>query len=348
MDVDATTGFDVDAVSAWLDGVGVGHGPIDAVQLLPGGTQNLLYRFRRSGQCYVLRRPSLHPRPLAERIILREARVLGALADGAVPHPRLVALCETPDVLGVVFYVTEAVSGFNATVDLPQAFRVDAGRRHQLGLAMVDGLTALASVDPDAVGLGDFGKIEGFIERQVPRWSAQLESYGEYPDWPGPAGLGDVAGVGRWLEANAPSAIKPGLMHGDYHIGNVLFGEDGSLAAILDWELSTLGDPLLDLGRLLAAWPEPDGSGPLSLTVSPWDGFATRDELIERYAAGTGRALDDLLWFEVLACFKLAIILEGTFARASAGLADPETGRRLHGSAAALMARAEQWLAVRA
>lgn len=138
-------------------------------------------------------------------------------------------------------------------------------------------------------------------------------------------------------------------MHGDYHIANVLFRIDQpKVAAILDWELATLGDPLLDLGRLLAAWPDSNGDGPLSQKVAPWDGFPHRDELIERYALGSGRALSDLLWFEVLACYKLGIILEGTKARADAGLADRATGDRLHRSAVALVRRALGWLHARA
>ena len=138
-------------------------------------------------------------------------------------------------------------------------------------------------------------------------------------------------------------------MHGDYHIGNVLFDcESGALNAMLDWELAALGDPLLDLGRLLASWPDRNGESPLSLKIEPWTGFPQREELIERYEAGTGRSMRDLLWYEILACYKLAIILEGTFARACAGLVDSGLGDRLHNSARALVSRGIAWLEARA
>jgi aminoglycoside phosphotransferase (APT) family kinase protein len=316
--------------------------------LLAGGTQNLLFRFEREGRCYVLRRPSLTPRPEAERTILREARVLGALARTAVPHPKLIGACDSQAVLGAFFYVTEEVQGFNATLRLPDHFKADASARRRLGLELVEGIASLAAVDPDQLGLGDFGKPQGFLERQVPRWAAQLESYRQFPGWPGPAVLDRVADIGGWLERHRPASCVVGLMHGDYHIGNVLFNQgDGRLAAILDWELATLGDPLLDLARLLSSWPAPNGASPLSLKVEPWDGFPGREELIERYAQRTGRDLRDLLWFEVLACYKLAIVLEGTHARASAGLADSGTALRLHASAKALLGRAHDAIAQR-
>lgn len=331
---------------AWLDSRGIGAGPLTGVRLLPGGTQNLLIRFEREGRCYVLRRPSLTPRPEAEKTILREARALAALARTGIPHPKLIAACDSRAVLGAVFYVTEEVQGFNATLRLPDHFEADPSLRRRLGLELVDGIASLAAVDPDRVGLGDFGKPEGFLERQVPRWAAQLESYRQFAGWPGPAVLDGVADIGGWLEGHRPASCVVGLMHGDYHIGNVLFDEsDGRLAAILDWELATLGDPLLDFARLLSTWPDPSGASPLSLKVGSWSGFPVREELIERYARRTKRDLSNLLWFEVLACYKLAIVLEGTNARASAGLADPGTALRLHASANALLGRAHDALA---
>lgn len=332
-------------LASWLDARNVAGGAVEDLRLLAGGTQNLLVRFSRGGADYVLRRPSLNPRPEAEKTIRREARVLEALAGSDVPHPRLIAFCEDADVLGSVFYVMAGVDGFNAALELPAPFDRDPAARRKLGLSLIDGIAALSRIDPIAHGLADFGKLDGFLERQVPRWASQLESYAKFAKWPGPEGLGDVEGVGNWLTANQPRTMQAGLMHGDYHLGNVIFAADGSLAAIVDWELSTLGDPLLDLARLTAAWPDESGHGPLSLKVEPWDGFPTRDELVARYAELTGRPMDDLLWFEVLACYKLGIILEGTHARASEGLAPVETGDRLHNSARALFARAQQWIA---
>jgi aminoglycoside phosphotransferase (APT) family kinase protein len=331
-------------LAAWLRTAGIADGPVAAVETLSGGTQNILYRFAVGADRFVLRRPARNARPGAAQTIRREGRVIAALSGTAVPHARFRGLCDDPDVLGTVFLLTDAVPGFNAAVGMSPQAATDPAVRHGMGLAMVDGIVALAAVDHAAQGLADFGRLGDFIDRQVGRWASQLEDYRTLAGWPGPDGLGDVHAVGAWLDAHKPADWHGGLMHGDYHIGNVLFHDDGRLSAILDWELASLGDPLLDLGRLLAAWPEPDGSGPLSLKVEPWQGFPDRDELIARYAAGSGRSLAGLLWYEVLACYKLGIILEGTHARACAGLAEVATGDRLHRSAVALIERAHHWL----
>lgn len=328
----------------WLRDQGVADGAIENVETLSGGTQNILYRFTVSGHAYVLRRPAVNARPDAAKTTLREARVVAALSGADVPHARFRALCDDPAVLGAVFLLTDAAPGFNATVAMSAQAVADPAVRRRMGLSMVDGIVALAAVDHVTQGLGDFGKLDNFIERQVGRWASQLAGYADFADWPGPAALRGVHDLGAWLDANRPADWRGGLMHGDYHIGNVLFHDDGRLSAILDWELASLGDPLLDLGRLLAAWPTPDGEGPLSLKVEPWQGFPVREELVERYAAGSGRSLANLLWYEVLACYKLGIILEGTHARACAGLVDAATGDRLHRSAVGLIERAHAWL----
>lgn len=331
-------------LAAWLMNQGVAAGQVDNAETLSGGTQNILYRFEMSGHAYVLRRPAVNARPGAAKTILREARVLAALAGTDVPHPRFRYVCTDPEVMGATFLLTDAVAGFNAAVAMSDLAATDPAVRHRMGLAMVDGIVALAAVDHQAQGLGDFGRLDDFIERQVGRWASQLEGYAELANWPGPDALRGIHAIGTWLDANRPADWRGGLMHGDYHIANVLFHDDGRLSAILDWELASLGDPLLDLGRLLAAWPTPDGSGPLSLKVEPWQGFPDRDELVDRYAAGSGRSMANLLWYEVLACYKLGIILEGTYARACAGLVDPAVGDRLHRSAIGLTERAHQWL----
>lgn len=324
----------------WLNAEGIASGAITSFEQLSGGTQNILERISIGGSDFVLRRPAVHARPEAEQTICREAQVLASLGGTPVPHPQFRGHCADKHVIGAPFLITEAVEGFNAAVGLGETALASPRVRRRMGLAMIEGIATIASIDPVAVGLADFGKLDTFIERQVPRWKKQLDSYAQFADWPGPQGLDGVDMLGIWLDAHRPAQWQRGLMHGDYHIGNVLFGPEGELTAILDWELSSLGDPLLDLGRLLAAWPDPNGSGPLSLKVEPWDSFPVREELIAHYAACTGRALGDLVWFEVLACYKLAIILEGTFARASAGLAEPEVGERLHRGATALIARA--------
>jgi aminoglycoside phosphotransferase (APT) family kinase protein len=251
-DHDQVPGVDLDALRAWMDGEGLGEGPLEDVEQLAGGNQNVLVRFERAGRAYVLRRPPLHKRANSDETMRREARVLAALAGSDVPHPGLIASCGDVDVLGAAFYLMEPIDGFNPASGLPEPHRSDAAMRRELGFGMVDGIAALARVDHVAVGLGDFGKPDGWLERQVGRWRSQLDSYAEHEGYPGP----DIPGVDRvsaWLDDHRPDGWRPGIIHGDFHLANVLVRPDApELAAIVDWELCTIGDPLLDLGHLLA------------------------------------------------------------------------------------------------
>jgi len=326
------------ALIAWMDARCLGEGPIEHPRLLPGGTQNILLRFMRGGREFVLRRPPKHLRANSNETMRREARVLGALAGTDVRHPALIAASPEEDVIGAAFYLMAPVEGFLPRDEMPALHAADPAIRHRMGLEMADAIAALGKVDYRAKGLEGLGKIDGYLERQVPRWRAQLESYAEHAGWPGPAGLPGVDRIGAWLEAHKPKDFRPGLIHGDFHFGNVLFRRDGpELAAMVDWELTTLGDPLVDLGGLLSGWPE-DGAetGP----VKPWTGFPTRAEIIERYARASGRDVSDVLWFEVLACYKIGCILEGTYARACAGKAPKVTGDYLHASTIGLFEKA--------
>lgn len=333
--------IDLASIECWLTNTGVLHeSGLHAMRLLAGGTQNIVVRFSNAGRDMVLRHPPANPRPNSNKLLEREIRVLGALAGSAVPHPDLIAACTDTTVAGAVFYIMEAVDGFNPTVAMSDSAARSPAARHRMGLEMVDGLAALSAVDPISKGLAGFGNLDGFLERQVSRWASELESYGRFSGWTGPEALGDVAGVGRWLSDNLPSEMQAGIIHGDYHIGNCLFADDGCLNAIVDWEMATLGDPLVDLGRLLVSWPDEGDVLPQTMRVTPLDGFPSRAELIARYAQQSGRSLVHLQWFEVLACYKLGLILEGTHARAQAGLADKATGERLHQSAISLLGQA--------
>lgn len=326
------------ALTAWMDGEGLGKGPIETPRLLPGGTQNILLRFTRDGRDYVLRRPPKHLRANSNQTMRREAQVLGALAGSAAPHPGLIAACPAEDVIGAAFYLMEPIEGFTPRDEMPPLHAGDPAVRRAMGFEMVDAIAALGQVDYAAAGLSQFGKLDGFLDRQVGRWRSQLESYAEFKGWPGLSGIPGVDEVGAWLTANQPASFIPGLIHGDFHFGNVLFDRASPrMAAMVDWELATLGDPLVDLGWLLSAWP-PDGSdtGP----VTPWSGFPARAELIARYAEKTGRDVSQADWYEVLACYKLGSILEGTYARACAGLAPKDTGDYLHASTVNLFTRA--------
>ena len=336
--------MDLAALALWMDGQGLGSGPIEDAVALAGGTQNLLLRFTRAGRSYVLRRPPQHLRANSNETMRREAQLLKALAGTAVPHPAFIAVCLDEQVLGAVFYLMEPIEGFNATNGLPPLHAGSATVQHRMGLAMAEGIAALGALDYKAVGLQDFGKPDNYLARQVSRWKSQLDSYADFAGWPGESQLGDVARVGQWLEANRPAQFTPGIMHGDFHIANVMFRNDsGELAAIVDWELSTIGDPLIDMGWLLATWPQP-GDPESTLSVTPWIGFPTAEELVSHYGKFSSRDLSAMPWYRVLACYKLAILLEGTHARACAGKAPKETGDKLHAKAVQLFERAIGWM----
>lgn len=338
--------IDIASIERWLMEQGVFAGPgVTALRKLAGGTQNIVLRFSNGGRDYVLRHPPAKPRPNSNKLLEREIRLLTALAGSGVPHPAVIAACTDLSVVGGVFYVMEAVDGFNPTVTMPETAAASPGIRHRMGLEMIDGLVELAKVDPIAKGLADFGKLDGFLERQVSRWAGELQSYEKFEGWEGPAALGDVAAVGQWLTDNLPPDMQPGIIHGDYHVGNCIFADNGDLNAIVDWEMATLGDPLVDLGRLLVSWPDGGKAKPQTMRVAPLDGFPTPAEMIARYAQRSGRSLAHLPWFEVLACYKLGLILEGSYARAQAGLANMETGKRLHDSAVSLLNEARAIIA---
>lgn len=340
-------GFDSAHLSDWMGGQGLGGGAIESARRLSGGTQNILLLLERAGRTFVLRRPPANPRPESNQTMRREARVLGALAGEAVPHARLIAACTDEAEFGFAFYLMEPVDGFNAAEGLPP-FARDAAAQRAMAFSLVDALAALGRVDARAVGLHDFGKPDGFLERQVGRWQAQLDGYAKFDGWHGPTSLPDVGGVADWLDANRPTSFVPGIQHGDFHLGNIMFSNQApEVAAIVDWELATLGDPLLDLGWLLATWPGRDGRGG-AFDIQPWSGFPGADELVARYAQGSARSLEAIGWYEVLACFKLGILQEGTMARAQAGLAPLETGAHLHRLAVQMFERAHDRILGRA
>ncbi|MGV9776054.1 phosphotransferase family protein [Streptosporangium sp. NPDC003464] len=332
--------IDFGALGTWMDGQGLPGGAFEHVGPVAGGTQNIMVRFERGGASYVLRRPPLHPRAASNEVLRREARVLAALRDTPVAAPRLVAACADETVMGdAVFYLMEPVRGFNATVGLPEPHAGDPAIRHRMGFEATSALAELGRVDHR--GLDGFGRPEGFLERQVPRWMGELETYAALDGYPGPEipGLEETA---AWLERNRPRSFSPGIMHGDYHLANLMFAYDGPrVAAIVDWEMCTVGDPLLDLGWLLATWPAPDGGGMLTGHVA---GLPTAGEITACYTALSDRDTSAVDWYAVLACFKLSIVLEGTHARACAGKAPKDIGDLLHATTLSLFARARSFM----
>lgn len=334
--------IDFAVLARWMDERGLPGGPFEDVRRLAGGTQNVMLAFRRGGRSFVLRRPPEHLRRKSNDALVREMRVLAALADTPVPAPGFIAGCPDPEVMGgAVFYLMEEVDGFNPSVTLPSPHADDAAVRHRMGLNAAAAIATLGEVDHVVVGLGDVGHPEGFLERQVGRWLSELESYNQLDGYPGP----DIPGVDRvadWLERNRPTQWRPGLMHGDFHLSNIMFRYDGpEVAAIIDWEMVTVGDPLLDLGWLLATWPGDDGgtiSGGSPLAEA--GGLPSRKEVVAWYADRSSRDVSAATFYEVLACFKLGIVLEGSNARADAGLAPREIGDRLHAHTLNLFDRA--------
>ncbi|MCU1692867.1 MAG: hypothetical protein JWM64_1958 [Frankiales bacterium] len=317
-----------------MDGQGLGAGPLSGVHRLTGGTQNLLVAFSRGESRYVLRRPPVEGRPRSRDTVRREARVLQALGGTAVPHPALLGHCPDDEPLGAPFLLTEHVEGASPwEAGLP----ADPAQQHAVGLAVVDAFAALARVDVRAVGLGDLGRTDDWLARQPERWRAQLASYAALDGEAG-ARLPLADEVHAWLGGSLPGSWTPGLVHGDAHLGNVLVRADRpEVSAVVDWELATLGDPLLDLGQLLATWPVA-GTGYGGRVDAP--SFPTPAEVVARWSERSGRSTADLPWFAVLASYRLGVLLEGTRARARAGLASAATGDVLHERALGLVRRA--------
>jgi aminoglycoside phosphotransferase (APT) family kinase protein len=322
---------------SWLDGQGLGAGPLQEVNLLGGGSQNVLLRFRRADREYVLRRGPEHKRANTDETMRREARILAALAGSAVPHPALIAACPDETVIGGAFYLMEPVEGFQPAFAWPHAPHSDHdAMQYEMGLEMARAIGELGRLDHTAIGLADFGKPDGWLERQVGRWTSHLRTYFDVPDYPHDS-LPHVPEIAEWLDAHRPATWSPGIIHGDFHFANVLFDhESPKLVAMVDWELATIGDPLLDLGHLLATWPLHFST----LANFKPTGLPSPDAVIGEYEKVRGTVVEDPTWYEVLAAFRLAIIIEGTFARYLAGKTTEANGRRLHHSAVDLLTRA--------
>jgi aminoglycoside phosphotransferase (APT) family kinase protein len=335
---------DLPRFEAWLQDA-IGPGSVTDATVLSGGTQNLLMRFRYAGRELVLRLPPAAKRTNSDETMRREARVLKALTGSDVPHPAFVASEPSLEPLGAAFLVMEAIDGVPATGTLAGNYGTDPAWRHAIGTSMAAGIAQLGMLDPDALGLADFGRPGPFLARQVDRWLGQLASYAGTPDYE-PLEPDAVERISGWLSMHQPDEQPPGLLHGDFHTANVLLSPTTPrLAAIVDWELCTVGDPLLDLGQLLATWPDDQGPSMAVPSTTPADGFATEAEIVDAYRAVSSRDLSALAWYKTLAAFRLAAIIEGTWARACAGLADPSVGQLLHATAVGLLQRAEREIA---
>jgi aminoglycoside phosphotransferase (APT) family kinase protein len=268
----------------------------------------------------------------------REFRVLSAFSGRSpVPVPRPVVLCTDVDVIGAPFYLMDPVDGVVVRERLPAPLDSDPGAPRACAYALIDALAGIHAFDWERDGLADFGKPEGYLDRQVPRWLGQLEKYKTRE-------LPEVDEAGKWLAAHTPVMQPPGVIHGDYKLDNVMFAPrvPVELVAVVDWEQSTVGDPLVDLGWVIGLWVEP-GEAATMATVSPFaagSDVPTRADLVARYGDATGRDLSNLAFYCVLGLFKLACVMEGSYARFKAGTSDDAFFAALEAGVPALARRA--------
>jgi aminoglycoside phosphotransferase (APT) family kinase protein len=310
---DAPTIANVDALAAWMDSEGLAKGEPIEHRYISGGSQNEIYEIRRGDLRCAMRIPPLTAPADRDNGIVREWRIIEALNGTDVPHTEAVAVCQDQSVLGRTFYLMGFVDGWSPMVmggHWPAPFDADLAARRELAIQLVEGIALLSNVDWQAKGLQDLGRPDGFHERQVDRWTAFLERIKgrELP------GFDEAA---AWLRAHKPIDFVPGLMHGDYQFANVMYqnGAPARLAAIVDWEMGTVGDPKLDLGWIVHSWPDDPDAGDENSYV-PMKGMPKKDELFDHYRKVSGRQVDDMDYYCILAKWKLGVVLEQGYQRA--------------------------------
>jgi aminoglycoside phosphotransferase (APT) family kinase protein len=313
--VEQVDGIDAAGVGAWFaEHVPAARAPL-SYERIAGGHSNLTYRVAdAAGAEWALRRPPMGKTLSSAHDMAREHRVVAALGTTDVPVAPTVGLCEDESVNGAPFYVMDFVRGpvLRGVAEAEASFP-DEGDRHEIGMRVADTLAAIHAVDPDAVGLGDLGRKEDYVARQLRRWYGQWEKSKTRE-------LASIDQVHDRLAARIPAQEGASIVHGDYRLDNMILADSGEVAAVVDWELCTLGDPLADVGTLMAYWPERDGKSiSLGLPANLAPGFPTREELAGRYAEASGRDLSDLDFYTALGYWKLAIILEGVYARYTGG-----------------------------
>ena len=330
---------DAEALERYLDRAIPGPGRVE-VERHRAGHSNETFFVRRGADEWVLRRPPRGAFLPTAHDVLREYRVLSAIADTNVRAPRPILACEDETVVGAPFYLMERAHGFVIREELPRGFREDEGARAGIGDELVDALAELHAVDWRREGLEGWGRPSGYLERQVRRWRGQLELATRFS-----RPLPDVVKVGEWLAEHLPESGAPAIVHGDYKLDNVCFAHEppARLVSIFDWEMSTIGDPLADVGWMISFWREP--GDPVDVlerdtAVTRLGGFRPREDLLERYRTRTGRVMSDLLFYMVLAVWKLGVLLEGSYARHLAGVTDDPLFAELEEGVPALGERA--------
>jgi aminoglycoside phosphotransferase (APT) family kinase protein len=308
----------LDALEAYLDAEGIGSGPVSATPLT-GGHSNATFVIRREGSQVVLRRPPRPPLPPGAHDVVREGRLMRALAPTAVPVPTVRSICESPAVIGAPFILMDYVEGHVLEDRLPPALE-GPGQRRLIGEAFIDAVVRVHEVDIEAAGLSWLGRPSGYLERQLRRFAGSWE-VNRTRDLPA------MTELARLLAERMPTTIQTALVHGDARIGNAILAPQAParVAALLDWEMATLGDPLADLGYLCVAWTDAADSPPPMFHLSPvtgQPGFSTRAELVQLYERRSGRHVTELGWYIALACWKSAVFMEGNYRRALHGMSD--------------------------
>lgn len=308
--------IDFERLATWMDDEGLpGKGEPIEHRFLSGGSQNEIYEIRRGDEVCVIRIPPPSAPANRDDGILREWRIIDALDGTDVPHTPAVAMCEDQSVLGRAFYLMGLVEGWSP-MDMgdswPAPFDTDLEARAGLAYQLVEGTALLSKVDWQTRGLQDLGRPDGFHERQVDRWTAFLERIKgrELP------GFDEAA---SWLRAHRPIDYIPGIMHGDYQFANVMYqhGAPARLAAIVDWEMGTVGDPKVDLAWVVQSWPEDtDAAEASESSYVDMRGMPSREHVLAHYAEVSGRQVDDIDYYVILAKWKLAVVLEQGFQRA--------------------------------
>ena len=310
----APDGIDRAGVEGWFAATVPDAEPPLRFERIAGGHSNLTYRVSDAGgRRWALRRPPLGKTLSSAHDMAREHRVVAALGATPVPVAPAVGLCQDESVNGAPFYVMDFVAGPVLRGLAEADVFPDEGDRHEIGMRVADTLAAIHAVDPDAAGLGNLGRKEDYVARQLRRWYGQWEKSKTRE-------LAAIDRVHERLSARIPDQGPATIVHGDYRLDNMILTDGGEVAAVVDWELCTLGDPLADVGTLMAYWPE-RGQEQISigLPANLAPGFPTRDELAARYTEASGRDLSELDFFLALGYWKLAIILEGVYGRYVAG-----------------------------
>lgn len=323
----------------FLDAHGIGSGELSA-ERIGDGHSNITFLVQRGDARVVLRRPPRPPLPPSAHDVLREARLLRALEATAARVPRVLAVGDDESVLGVPFYVMAEVHGHVLSGNIPAALDAPAERR-RVCEELVDGLVEIHAVDWRAAGLEGYGKPTGYLERQLRRFNGLWE-HNKTRELP------IVQEVAEWLAANLPDSTEATIVHGDYRLGNVMMGPKAParLVSVFDWELSTIGDPLADVGYLTVTWAEPKDPADTSFgslnAVTRQDGFLAREGLIARYEERSGRSVSDITWYQALALWKAAVFMEGNYKRFLAGNSDDEYLRYFDTGVPALAEKARE------